>query len=117
MFAILLFRSSDAGIITLTIIDILFSRVLSHWCVSSTFAVTILNALLNDFALFTSSGFIPLIKVPSIAAPACNITITGIAVFSLEPKCNCPFIPVTVAGPFDVWIILFGKRAGRVHFF
>ena len=115
MFAILLLRSSNAGIIAFAIIDVLFSRVLSHWCVSSTFAVTILSTLLNDFSLFTStSAFIPLIKVPPIAAPASHITITGIALFSLDPKCNCPFIPVVVAGPFDVWIILFSKRAGRV---
>ena len=115
MFAILLLRSPNAGIIAFAIIDVLFSRVLSHWCVNSTFAVTILSALLNDFAFFAStSAFIPLNKVPPIAAPACHIAITGITLFSLEPKCNCPFIPVVVTGPFDVWIILFGKRAGRV---
>ena len=115
MFAILLLRSSNAGITALSIIDVLFSRVVSCWCVNSIITATILSVLLNDFALFAStSAFIPLIKVPPIAAPACNIAITGIALFSLDPKCNHPFIPVAVAGLFDVWIILFGKRAGRV---
>ena len=67
------------------------------------FAVTILSALLNDFALLAStSAFIPLIKVPPVAAPAYNFAITGITFFSLEPKCICPFIPVAAAGPFDV---------------
>ena len=46
--------------------------------------------------------FVPLIKVPPIAGPACNITITGTALFSLEPKCSCPFKPVAVTSPFDV---------------
>ena len=81
-FTILLLRSSNAGIIAFVIIDILFSRVLSHWCVNSTFAVTILSALLNDFALFTStSAFIPLIKVPPIAAPACISPLLGLLSF------------------------------------
>ena len=63
----------------------------------------ILRALLNDFALFASTNaFMPLIKVPPIAAPACNIAITGTALFSLEPKCSCPFKHVAVASPFDV---------------
>ena len=95
--------------------DVQFSRVINIWCVNSTFAVTILIALLNDFALFAStSAFIPLIRVPPIAAPACNITSTGIALFSLEPKCNCPLMPVVVTGPFEVGIILLDKRASRV---
>ena len=75
MFAILLFRLSNTGIIAFAIIDVLFFRVLNLWWVNSTFAVTILSALLNDFALFAStSAFIPLIKVPTIAAPACVIS-------------------------------------------
>ena len=83
--------------------DVLFSNVNNLWCVNSTFAVTILIALLNDFALFAStSAFIPLIRVPSIAAPAYYIIITGIALFALKPKCNCPFVPVAVTGPFEV---------------
>ena len=54
-------------------------------------------------ALFAStSAFIPLIRVPPIAATACNITITGIALFFLEPKCNCPLVPVAVTGPFEI---------------
>ena len=56
----------------------------------------------------------PLINVPPIAALACNITITGIVLFCLEPKCNCPLMPVAATGPFEVWIILLGKRAIRV---
>ena len=44
----------------------------------------------------------PLIKVPPIAAPVCNIAITGTALFPLEPKCSCPFKPVAVTDPFDV---------------
>ena len=44
----------------------------------------------------------PLIKVPPIAAPAFTITITGTTLFSIEQKCNCPFRPVAVTGPFDV---------------
>ena len=44
----------------------------------------------------------PLIKVSPIAAPACTIAITGTTLFSLEPKCNCPFKSVVVAGPYDV---------------
>ena len=76
---------------------------------------TILSALLNDFALFAStSAFMPLINVPPIAAPACNIAITGIAFFCLEPKCSCLLMPVVVASPFEVWIILLGKRASKV---
>ena len=83
--------------------DVLFCRVINHWWVNSTFAATILIALLNDFALFGStSAFIPLIRVPPITAPACNITITGIALFSLEQKCNCPLVPVAVTGPSEV---------------
>ena len=61
-----------------------------------------------------TSAFMPLINVPPIAAPACYIAITGIALFCLEPKCNCPLMPVVAASPFEVWIILLGKRAGRV---
>ena len=92
-----------------------FGRHAAMWLFHSTFAATILSALLNDFALFTStSALIPLINVPPIAVPACNIAITGIALFSLEPKCNCPLMPVVVSGPFEVWIILSGKRASRV---
>ena len=64
--------------------------------------------------LASTSAFIPLINVPPIAAPACNITITGIALFCLEPKCNFPLTPVAVSGPFEVWTILLGKRASRV---
>ena len=55
-----------------------------------------------SFVLLNQNTTIPLIKVPPIAAPACNIAITGIALFSLEPKCNCSFIPVAVTSPFDV---------------
>ena len=103
MFVILPFRSSNAGLILFAIIDILFSRVLNLWWVNSTFAVTILSALLNDFALSAStSAFIPLMKVQPIGAPACNIAITGIALFSPEAMCSCPFIPVAVTSPFDV---------------
>ena len=64
------------------------------------FPATILRALLNDFALFAfTNAFMPLIKVPPITAPACNIAITGTAIFSLEPKCSFPFKPVAVTGP------------------
>ena len=64
MFSILLLWLSNAGIIAFAIIEVLFPRVLSHWRVSSTFGATILSALLNDCALFTSTSvFIPLIKV------------------------------------------------------
>ena len=71
--------------------------------------------MLNDFPLFVStSAFMPLINVPPIAVPACNIAIAGIALFCLEPKCNCPLMPVVVAGAFEVWTILLGKRASRV---
>ena len=116
MYAILPLRSSNAGIIAFAIIDVLFSRVLNLWLVSSTFAVTILSALLNDYALFAStSAFIPLIKVLPIAAPACNIATTGIVLFSFEPKCSCPFVPVVVAGPFDVWIIFLVKEPVGSH--
>ena len=56
----------------------------------------------SDSQFKTEPDNIEDIRVPLIAAPACNITITGIALFSLEPKCNCPFIPLVVTGPFDV---------------
>ena len=108
-------RSSRTGMITFTIIDVLFSRVMSHWCVISTFAATIFIALLNDFALLAStSALIPFMSVPPIAAPACKIVSNGTALLSLDPKCNCTFLPVAVAGPFEVWIILLGKRASKV---
>ena len=112
---ILLFRSSKAGIITFAIIDVLFSRVINLWYVNSTFTATTLIALIDDFALFAStSAFIPLIRVPPTAAPACNIAIIGIALFPLSAKCNCPLMPEVVNGPFEVRMVLLGKRPGRI---
>ena len=50
----------------------------------------------------STNAFMPLIKVPPIAVPACNIAITGTALFSLEPKCSYPFEPIAVTSFFDV---------------
>ena len=109
------FRSLSAGIITFTIIDVLFSRVTSLLCVISTFAFSIFIALLKELALLASTkAFIPLISIPPIAAVPCAIASNGTALLFLMSLPSHSVLPLDVASPLASCTILLGRSASKL---